>query len=129
MSFIKEFREFALKGNVVDLAIAVILAGAFGRIVTALTEALIMPVISLILGKGGVSEIIFQVGETIFPVGLLLQAIIDFLLIALVLFSIIKVMNRLHREKEDIAAPAEPELTLSEKLLVEIRDNLKMNKQ
>jgi len=129
MSFIKEFREFALKGNVVDLAIAVILAGAFGRIVTALTDALIMPVISLILGKGGVSEITFQVGETIFPVGLLLQAIIDFLLIALVLFSIIKVMNRLHREKEDIAAPAEPELTLSEKLLVEIRDNLKMNKQ
>jgi large conductance mechanosensitive channel len=129
MSFIKEFREFALKGNVVDLAIAVILAGAFGRIVTALTEALIMPVISLILGKGGVSEITFQVGETIFPVGLLLQAIIDFLLIALVLFSIIKGMNRLHRVKEEIAAPAEPELTLSEKLLVEIRDNLKINKQ
>lgn len=129
MSFIKEFREFALKGNVVDLAIAVILAGAFGKIVTALTEALIMPIISLILGKGGVSEIIFQVGQTIFPVGLLLQAIIDFLLIALVLFGIIKGMNRLHREKEEIAAPAEPELTLSEKLLVEIRDSVKVNRQ
>jgi large conductance mechanosensitive channel len=129
MGFIKEFREFALKGNVVDLAIAVILAGAFGRIVTALTEALIMPVISLILGKGGVSEITFQVGETIFPVGLLLQAIIDFLLIALVLFGIIKGMNKLNREKEEIAAPAEPELTLSEKLLVEIRDSVKANRE
>ncbi len=129
MGFIKEFREFALKGNVVDLAVAVVLGAAFGRIVTALTAALIMPLISLILGKGGVSEIFFQVGKTIFPVGLLLQSIIDFLFVALVLFVIIKVMNRLHREKEEVAAPAEPELTLSEKLLVEIRDSVKANSE
>jgi large conductance mechanosensitive channel len=129
MGFIKEFREFALKGNVVDLAVAVVLGAAFGKIVTALTAALIMPLISLILGKGGVSEIFFQVGKTIFPVGLLLQSIIDFLFVALVLFVIIKVMNRLHREKEEVAAPAEPELTLSEKLLVEIRDSVKANSE
>jgi large conductance mechanosensitive channel len=129
MGFIKEFREFALKGNVVDLAVAVVLGAAFGKIVTALTAALIMPLISLILGKVGVSEIIFQVGKTIFPVGLLLQSIIDFLFVALVLFVIIKVMNRLHREKEEVAAPAEPELTLSEKLLVEIRDSVKANRE
>lgn len=125
MGWVKEFKEFALKGNVVDLAIAVVLAAAFGKIVTALTESIIMPLISLIVGKGGVSDLSFTINETIFPVGLLLQAIIDFVLVALVLFGIIKTMNRLNRRKEEVAVTVEPELTLSEKLLMEIRDGLK----
>lgn len=125
MGWIKEFKEFALKGNVIDLAIAVVLAAAFGKIVTALTDALIMPLISLVLGKGGVADIAFTLNGTRFPVGLLLQALIDFVLIAFVLFLIIKGMNRLKRKKETVAAPAEPELTLSEKLLIEIRDSLR----
>ncbi len=125
MVWLKEFKEFALKGNVVELAIAVILGTAFGKIVTALTAALIMPLIILLLGKGGVSDLSITVNETTFPVGILLQAIIDFILVALVLFGIIKTMNRLNRKKEEVAVSPEPELTLSEKLLMEIRDGLR----
>jgi large conductance mechanosensitive channel len=125
MGFIREFKEFAIKGDVVDLAVAVILGAAFGKIVTALTQSIIMPLISLIVGKGGVADLIVKVDQTIFPVGLLLQSIIDFVLVAFVLFLIIKTMNRLNREKETVAAPAEPQLTLSEKLLLEIRDSVK----
>ena len=127
MSFIKEFKEFAVKGNVVDLAVAVVLGAAFGAIVTALTESIIMPLISLIIGGGkGVSGLSFMVNGTVFPYGVLLQSIINFILIALVLFSIIKAMNMLNRSKEEPVVPAaEPEYTLSEKLLMEIRDSLK----
>ncbi len=127
MGFVKEFKEFAIKGNVVDLAVAVVLGAAFGAIVTALTESIIMPLISLVLGSGkGVSGLSFMVRGTVFPYGVLLQSIINFILIALVLFSIIKAMNMLNRSKEEPVVPAaEPEYTLSEKLLMEIRDNLK----
>ncbi|GAC1417400.1 MAG: large-conductance mechanosensitive channel protein MscL [Flavisolibacter sp.] len=126
MAFLKEFKEFAIKGNVIDLAIAVVLGAAFGKIVTALTSSIIMPIISLILGKSSVSELAFAVGRTIFPIGLLLQAIIDFILVALVLFLIIKGINKLNRKKDEpVAQPKAPEYTLQEKLLMEIRDNLK----
>ncbi len=121
MGFIKEFKEFAMKGNIVDLAVAVIIGGAFGKIVTALTDAFIMPIISLILGKGGVADVKFSIGNTIFPVGVFLQAIIDFFLIALVLFTIIKAMNKTMKKKAE--APAEPSST--DKLLTEIRDALR----
>ena len=126
MGFIKEFKEFAIKGNVVDLAIAVVLGAAFGKIVTSLTESIIMPIISLVLGKGGVSDLAFYVRTTKFPIGLLLQSIIDFILVALVLFMIIKGINRMNRKKDaPVAEPKAPEYTLQEKLLMEIRDNLK----
>ena len=125
MSFIKEFKEFAIKGNVVDLAVAVVLGAAFGKVVTALTDSIIAPIIALVVGKGGVGDIKFTVGNTVFPIGILLQAIIDFILIALVLFAIIKGMNAMKRKKEEVAAAVvEPQLTLSEKLLMEIRDEL-----
>ena len=125
MGFIKEFKEFAVKGNVVDLAVAVVLGAAFGKIVTALTDSIIVPIISLILGKGGVSDLAFYIRGTKFPVGLLLQAIIDFILVALVLFIIIKGMNRLKRKKEEPVVAKPPEYTLTEKLLMEIRDGLR----
>jgi len=121
MGFIKEFKDFAMKGNIVDLAVAVIIGGAFGKIVTALTDAIIMPIISLIIGKGGVSDIKFTAGGAVFPIGTFLQAIIDFILIALVLFIMIKAMNSAMKKKE--AAPAGPSST--DALLMEIRDALK----
>lgn len=124
MGLVKEFREFALKGNVIDLAVAVVLGAAFGAVVTALTESLIMPLVSIITGKGGVENLSYTVGETVFPYGKFLQAIINFILIAFVLFLIIRTMNRLQRKKEVEVAP-EPEYTLSEKLLMEIRDSVK----
>lgn len=126
MGFIQEFKEFAVKGNVIDLAIAVVLGAAFGKIVAALTDSIIMPIISVIIGSGGVTGLSFMVGETIFPIGILLQAIIDFLLVALVLFLIIRGINRMNRRKEEtVAEPKAPEYSLQEKLLMEIRDNLR----
>jgi large conductance mechanosensitive channel len=126
MGFIKEFKEFAVKGNVVDLAVAVVLGAAFGKIVTALTDSIIMPIISLIMGKGGMSDLSVTISGTVFPIGILLQAIIDFILVALVLFMIIKGINTMKRKKEAPAAePAAPQYSLQEKLLMEIRDSLK----
>ena len=121
MGMLKEFREFAMKGNIVDLAVAVIIGGAFGKIVTALTESIIMPIISLILGKGGVSELSVIVGRTVFPIGLFLQAVIDFILIAFVLFLIIRAINA--RKKTVAAIPAAPAEEVL--LLREIRDELR----
>ena len=122
MGMLKEFREFAMKGNIIDLAVAVIIGGAFGKIVTALTSTIIMPIISLIIGKGGVSDMSFTIGNTIFPIGIFLQSVIDFILIAWVLFLIIKGMNSLKR-KEPVPPPAPtPEDVI---LLREIRDALK----
>ena len=121
MGMLKEFKEFAMKGNIVDLAVAVIIGGAFGKIVTALTDSIVMPIIAMIIGKGGMSEVSFTIGNTIFPVGILLQSIIDFVLIALVLFLIIKAMNA--AKKKEVEAPAAtPEDIV---LLREIRDALK----
>ena len=122
MGMLKEFKEFAMKGNIVDLAVAVIIGGAFGKIVTALTSTIIMPIISLIIGKGGVTDISFSIGKTIFPIGIFLQSVIDFILIALVLFMIIKAMNSLKKKEPAPAPPATPEDII---LLREIRDALK----
>ena len=121
MGMIKEFKEFAMKGNIVDLAVAVIIGGAFGKIITALTDSIIMPIIAMVMGKGGMSEVSFTVGKTIFPVGMFLQAVIDFILIAFVLFIIIKAMNS--AKKKDEAAPAATPEDIQ--LLREIRDSLK----
>lgn len=124
MSLIKEFKAFAMKGNIVDLAVAVIIGTAFGKIVTALTDTIIMPIISLVLGKGGVSELSVTIGSTIFPIGGFLQAVIDFVLVAFVLFLIVKAMNRAMAKKAEAPAPPAPP---SEEILLlrEIRDNLK----
>jgi large conductance mechanosensitive channel len=122
MGMLKEFKEFAMKGNIVDLAVAVIIGGAFGKIVTALTESIIMPIIAMILGKGGISDISLTVGKTVFPVGHFLQAVIDFILIALVLFLMIKAMNA-SKKKEPAAAPPPPAEEII--LLREIRDSLR----
>ncbi|MBL7710342.1 MAG: large conductance mechanosensitive channel protein MscL [Chitinophagaceae bacterium] len=122
MGMLKEFKDFAMKGNIVDLAVAVIIGGAFGKIVTALTDSIIMPVIALLMGKGGMSDVTFSIGSTIFPVGIFLQAVIDFILIAIVLFLMIKAMNSM-KKKEEAAAPAAPPEDIV--LLREIRDALK----
>jgi large conductance mechanosensitive channel len=122
MGMLKEFKEFAMKGNIVDLAVAVIIGGAFGKIVTALTDSIIMPIIAMLMGKGGMSEVSFTIENTVFPVGVLIQAIIDFILIAIVLFLIIKAMNSTKKEAAAAPPPPTPEdITL----LREIRDALK----
>jgi large conductance mechanosensitive channel len=121
MGILKEFKEFAMKGNIVDLAVAVVIGTAFGKIVTALTNTIIMPIISLILGKGGVADLSVTIGHTVFPVGGFLQAIIDFILVAFVLFLIVKAINSM-KKKEEAAPVVIPEDIV---LLREIRDALK----
>jgi len=118
MGLLKEFKEFALKGNIVDLAVAVIIGGAFGKIVTALTQTIIMPIISLILGKASVLDMSVTIGKAVFPIGIFLQAIIDFILIAFVLFLLIKLMNKAMQKKDAGPAPTPEEILL----LREIRD-------
>lgn len=113
-----------MKGNIVDLAVAVVLGGAFGKVVTGLTESFIMPIVSLIIGKANVVELATSIRGTVFPYGKFLQAAIDFILIAFVLFLMIRTMNKLMRKKE--AAPPPPAPPSEEVLLLrEIRDSLK----
>jgi large conductance mechanosensitive channel len=120
----KEFKEFAFKGNVLDLAIAVIIGAAFGKIVTALVESVIMPLIAATVGQPDVKSIAYKVGATPIPVGVFYQAVIDFILVALVLFLFIKAINRVRRKQEaEVAAAPEPAEDVL--LLREIRDSLK----
>jgi len=122
MGMLKEFKEFAMKGNIVDLAVAVIIGTAFGKIVTALTDKIIMPLISLLMGKGGVKDLTVMAGNTPLPVGEFLQAVIDFILVAFVLFLLIKAMNSMKKKEAPAPPPATPEEIV---LLREIRDSLK----
>jgi large conductance mechanosensitive channel len=114
---IKEFKEFAVKGNVIDLAVGVVIGGAFGTIVTSLVKDVVMPPIGLLLGN--------KAGAVTLNYGTFLNAVVSFLIIALTVFALVKVVNKFKREQP----PAEPPpLTKQEELLTEIRDAL-INKQ
>lgn len=123
MGFIKEFREFALKGNVLELAIAVIIAAAFGLIIASLVQDVITPLLLTPALKAAHAENLDQLTWGTVKYGRFLAAVINFFLVALVLFLLVKGINRLKREKAEV--PKTPELTLSEKTLLEIRDALK----
>ncbi len=130
MSMLKEFREFAMKGNVVDLAVGVIIGGAFGKIVTVLVEKIMMPPIGLLIGGVDFSDLRFVLkaadaagkGEVAIGYGELIQTFINFLIIAWALFIVIKAMNRLKKAPEPTPVAATPEDIL---LLREIRDSLR----
>lgn len=127
MGILKEFKEFAMRGNVMDMAVGVIIGGAFGKIVSSLVDDVIMPVIGVLTGGADFSKLSLMVGDAEVKYGMFIQNIIDFLIIAICIFSMIKVMNSISaKKKEEPAAPAEP--SNEEKLLSEIRDLLK-NKQ
>jgi large conductance mechanosensitive channel len=96
---LKEFREFAIRGNVMDLAIAVIIGGAFGKIITSLVNDIIMPLIGLVLGGVNFSELAITVGNAVVRWGAFVQSIIDFLIIAFVIFLLVRAMNRLKKEE------------------------------
>jgi large conductance mechanosensitive channel len=118
MGMVKEFKDFAMKGNIVDLAVAVIIGGAFGKIISSLVDDIIMPVIGKILGDANYFDTMTAGG---IPIGKFIQAIFNFLIIAFVLFLIIKAMNSAKKKEE--AAPAAPPEDIT--LLREIRDALK----
>lgn len=138
MSFLKEFKEFAMRGNVVDLAVGVIIGGAFQKIVDSLVKDLVMPIIGRMIGGVDFKHLYLNLGDAVFenmaaaekaeaPIikyGAFINTVIDFTIVALAIFVAIKVMNRLKRnEPAPVAeAPATPEDVL---LLREIRDSLK----
>ena len=122
----KEFKEFISKGNVLDLAVGVIVGGAFGKIVTSLVDDIIMPIIGLIIGGIDFSGLSLKIGDATVKYGMFIQNIVNFLIIAFSIFLVVKAVNKMRRikpEKEE--APAEPQKTNEEILLTEIRDLLK----
>jgi len=96
---LKEFREFAIRGNVMDLAVAVIIGGAFGKIITSLVSDVLMPLIGLVLGGVNFSELSFTVGNAVIKWGAFAQSIVDFVIIAFVIFLLVRAMNRLKKEE------------------------------
>ncbi|ARG97998.1 large conductance mechanosensitive channel protein MscL [Legionella micdadei] len=121
MSFWSEFKQFAMRGNVVDLAVAVVVGGAFGKIVSSLVDGIIMPLIGLLLGGINISAKAFKIGDAVVKWGLFLQTVIDFAIIAFSIFVVIKFINVLQHKREEKSE----KLTKEESLLTEIRDLLK----
>ena len=127
-AFMKEFKEFISRGNVMDMAVGIIIGGAFTAIVNSLVESILMPIIGAISGGKSVADMSVMVGNAAIGYGAFIQAIIDFLLIAWVLFMIIKALNKAKAAvvKEEEPAPEEPEEVPADiALLTEIRDLLK----
>lgn len=124
---LKEFRDFAMRGNVLDLAVAVVIGAAFTAIVNSLVNDLIMPLIGLILGGLDFSSLAITVREAVIAYGKFIQAIVNFLIIAFALFMVVRSINKLQK-KEAPAPPPPPEPSAEEKLLTEIRDLLKQQK-
>ena len=121
--FINEFKEFAMKGNVIDLAVAVVIGAAFGKIVSSLVANIITPVIGLIMGGVDFSGLTYTVGEASITYGVFIQSIIDFVIVAFVIFLVIKAINKAtggdKEEEEEEKGPSEVDL------LIEIRDSLR----
>ena len=126
--FIEDFKSFAIKGNIMDLAIGVIIGGAFGKIVTSLVNDIITPLLGLLMGKMDLSEIgyAFKGTDVVLKYGAFLQNIIDFLIISLSIFVVIRFLNQYKKKQEaKTEAVAEVKITKEEELLTEIRDLLK----
>ena len=137
MGFIKEFKEFAVKGNVMDMAVGVIIGGAFGKIVTSLVNDVLMPIIGKLTGGISFSDLFINLGDgnyqtlaaaqeagaAVLAYGQFIQNILDFIIIAFCIFMMIKGMNKLKKEKP--AEPEAPKGPTQEELLAEIRDLLK----
>lgn len=130
MSIVKEFKEFAMKGNVVDLAVGVIIGGAFGKIVSSMVDKILMPIIGVLMGGvdfSSLKAVIVEAGadgkgEVAIGYGFFLQTVLDFIIVAFCLFTVIKMMNRMKKAPQASAPTPTPEDVL---LLREIRDSLK----
>ena len=129
MGFISEFKEFAMKGNVMDMAVGVIIGGAFGKIVSSLVDDILMPCIGMITGNIDFTNLAFQIGEgegaAVLKYGNFIQNTVDFLIVAFCIFLMLKGINKMNRKKAEPEAPAAPAGPTQEELLAEIRDLLK----
>ena len=138
--FMHEFKEFAMRGNVLDMAVGVILGGAFGKITTSLVNDVFMPLIGTLIGGVDLGKLnivlkdaVMNGEEVVAPavtlgIGTFLTTVIDFILVAFVIFLMIKTINRFHKMKEEDPKPEEPKGPTTEELLTEIRDLLKEQK-
>ena len=132
MKIFNEFKEFISRGNVIDMAVGIVVGGAFTSIVNSLVNDILTPVINMLTGKADVSDLSVQIGSATLNYGLFIQAIINFLIIAVAVFALVKAVNTVRnlsilkkKEDEEAAAPAGP---TQEELLAEIRDLLKAKK-
>ena len=130
MKLFDEFKAFVMRSNVVDMAVGVIIGGAFGKIVTSLVNDIFMPIIGVLIGNVNFSDLQIKLGEPLegaeqaaIKYGMFIQEVVNFLIIALCIFMVIKVINKLQKKKEEAPAPV-PEPTKEEVLLSEIRDAL-----
>jgi len=131
MGMLKEFKEFAMKGNVVDMAVGIIIGGAFGKIVSSLVSDVIMPPIGMLMGGVDFSDLAIvlkeaegEVAAVTLSYGVFLMTVIDFLIIAFAIFMVVKGMNKMKKKEEAAPAPP-PGPSSTDKLLMEIRDSLK----
>ncbi|MCP5153419.1 MAG: large conductance mechanosensitive channel protein MscL [Ectothiorhodospiraceae bacterium] len=136
---LQEFKKFAMRGNVVDMAVGIIIGAAFGKIVTSLVNDVIMPPIGLLLGKVDFSNLFINLsgqdfasvaaaeaaGAPIMKVGIFINTVLDFVIVAFAIFLLIRAINRLQEKEEAAPPPAPPEPSDEVKLLTEIRDSLK----
>ncbi len=128
-SFIDEFKAFAIKGNVIDLAVAVVIGAAFGKIVSSLVADIVMPLVGVLLGGISFTGLTYQVGDAMISYGSFLQTVVDFLIVAFVIFLAVKGINKAQetgkekQEETEEDKPAEPSEEV--KLLIEIRDSLR----
>ena len=129
MGFISEFKEFAMKGNVMDMAVGVIIGGAFGKIVSSLVDDILMPCVGMITGNVDFTTLSFKIGEgegaAVLNYGTFIQNTVDFIIVAFCIFLMLKGINKLNRKKAEPEAPAAPAGPTQEELLAEIRDLLK----
>lgn len=128
--FMDEFKQFIARGNVMDMAVGVIIGGAFTAITNSLINDVIMPLLGIFTGSISFSTLTLTINGAVIAYGNFIQAVLNFLVMAFVVFCMIKTLNRFHRKKEETPAeePAPPEPSAEEKLLTEIRDLLKENK-
>jgi large conductance mechanosensitive channel len=131
MGFFQEFREFAMKGNVVDMAVGVIIGGAFGKIVASMVDDVLMPPLGMAIGGVNFKDLAIELKAAtesspavLLAYGKFLQTVLDFGILALVIFLLVRAMNKL-RQEEPAAPPAPPEPSAEERLLTEIRDLLR----
>ena len=124
--FMTGFKQFIARGNVMDMAVGVIIGGAFSDITTSLFNDIIMPILGIFTGSISFANMAVEVNGAVIGYGNFIQAVLNFLVMAFVVFCLVKAMNAMHQKKEEEPAPApEPEPTGEEKLLMEIRDLLK----
>ena len=139
MSMMKEFKEFAVKGNAIDMAVGIIIGGAFGKIVSSLVNDVIMPPIGQLLGGVDFGNLFYtlgggdyatleaaeEAGAAVVKYGAFIQTVVDFTIIAFVIFMMVRAMNNLRKKEEEAPPAAPPEPSDEVKLLTEIRDELK----